>query len=110
MDHAGETFTHPETSIITAILIARGSERFYLLIVGSEDLKVCSKLVLAQELWSYGARTGEGCGKVGASNEGGKNQGLYHREAVLSVWLSWRSRAAALCPYPGEAKEVAVLG
>lgn len=87
------------------ILIAWGSERFYLLIIGSEDLKVCSESVLAQELWSYGTRTGE----VGASNEGGKNQDLYHRETVLSVWLPWRSRAAALCPYPGEVEEVAVL-
>lgn len=53
--------------IITVILIAWGSEWFYLLVIESEDLKVCSKSVLAQELWSYGARTGKGCWKVGAS-------------------------------------------
>lgn len=80
-------------------VIAWGSERFYLLVFENEDLKVCSKSVLAQELWSYGARTGKGYRKAG-----GKNQGLYHREAVLSVWLPWRSRAAALCPYPAEAE------
>lgn len=30
-------------------------------------------------------------------------------KAVLSVRPPWRSREAALCPYPGEAEEVAVL-
>lgn len=81
MDHVGRPLHN--WHIIIVSLIAWGSERFYFLIFGNEDLEVCSKLVLAQEHWSYGVRTGKGRRKVEVSGDGGKNQGMYHRVAVI---------------------------
>lgn len=87
---SGDLYTH--WYIIAMILIAWGSERFYFLIFGSEDLKVCSKSVLAQELWSYGVRTRKGCGKLEVSSEGGKNVCTTEWLLFSSVGLPWRSR------------------